>query len=30
MISNMRQAYENENDSDAGNVIPLFDRGKLH
>jgi hypothetical protein len=30
MIANMRRAYEDENDSDSGNVIPLFDRGKLH
>ena len=30
MIANMRRAYEDDNDSDSGNVIPLFDRGKLH
>lgn len=30
MIINMRRAYDDNNDSDSGNVIPLFDRGKLH
>ncbi len=30
MISNMHTPNNDNNDSDAGNVIPLFNRGKMH